>query len=218
MIAEILSRSGACKEVPHRKMSQNLLWDELPNLTTVLKPGNECDDVSAGERRTDEEMAVSTITDELFDSDGVALPTNAEAEANAKLDPAVLVALTGVAPPAHDLEENEEEEEEESIESEGVEVEIVVGSRRFGKVTKMKVNPLCLRDVSALGRQKMVTSNVTALRYRRKQRTRRERKFLQESLHNTLNGTTVSHTRDLVARLLSGERTEQPNFRRRYLL
>jgi hypothetical protein len=78
------------------------------------------------------------------------------------------------------------------------------------------VNPMCLKDVTALGRQKMVDSNVTALRHRRKQRARRERQFLQTSLINTLNGTMGSPVQNLVSRLDLGERREQPRFRKQY--
>mgnify|MGYP000630073176 CR=1 FL=1 len=73
---------------------------------------------------------------------------------------------------------------------------------------------MCLKDVTALGHQKMVDSNVTALRHRRKQRARRERRFLQTSLINTLSGTMGSPIRELVSRLDSGERREQPRFRK----
>jgi hypothetical protein len=216
MIAEILSRSGACVEQVGRRMSENLLWNELPNLTTVLKDATEVDAVVASERRTDEELVVSNITDEFFDDEGVAISTEAETEANAELDPAVLAAVTGLAPGGA-LEDTEGiEEDEEGAEVDGVEVEITVGDRRFGKVNKMKVNPLCLKDVHSLGRQKMVASNVSALRYRRKQRAKREGQFLQISLLNTMNGTTRNRTMDMVVRLDSCVRREHPNFRKTY--
>jgi hypothetical protein len=100
---------------------------------------------------------------------------------------------------------NEEEEEEEAVEADGDEVEITVGKHLFGKVTKMKVNQMCLKDVCTLECQKMVDWNVTALRYRRKQRARRERQFLQTTLINMLNGTMGSRILELVLRLDSGE-------------
>ena len=157
------------------------------------------------------------ITDEFFDGNGVPISSDAETDANAELDPAVLAAIMGMAPPTNEIEDNNEDEvEEESTESEGVEVEITVGECQFGKVTKMMVNPLCLKDVCALGRKKMLDSNVGALRHKRKQRTRRERDFLQTSLLNMLNGTTGSHTRELVSCLQSGGQTEQPSFCQRY--
>jgi hypothetical protein len=93
-----------------------------------------------------------------------------------------------------------------------MEVEITVGNRQFGKVNKIKMNPLCLKDVNALGQQKMVQLNVSALRYRRKQRARREGQFLQTSLLNTLNGTTGNRTMDLVLRLDLCVQREQPEF------
>jgi hypothetical protein len=216
MIAELLSRSGACIEHPGRKMRENLFWDELPNLTTLLKDAADFEAETAGERRTDEELCVSNITDAFFDDDGVAITTEAETEANAELDPAVLAAVTGVSA-NDDLEDrNEDEAEQETGDVDGEEVEITVGDRRFGKVTKLRVNPMCLKDVTALGRQKMVDSNVTALRHRRKQRARRERQFLQTSLINTLNGTMGSPVQNLVSRLDLGERREQPRFRKQY--
>ncbi len=129
----------------------------------------------------------------------------------------MLAALTGIAPAEDDLEQDLEQEEiKETTESDEIEVEIIVGERRFGKVSKMRVNPFCLKDVRAIGRKRMVDSNVSALRHRRKQRTRRERRFLQTSLLNTLNGTMGSQTRDLVNRLDSGELPEQPSFRKRF--
>jgi hypothetical protein len=198
MVAKILSRSGACTKQAGQRMRENLLWDELPNLTTILKEAAEVDAELASERRTDKELVVSNITNEFFDDDGVAISTEAETEANAELNPAVLAALTGIAP-GGTLEETEEiKEEEEVAEVDGVEVKITVGNQRFGKVNKIKVNPLCLKDVNALGRQKMVQLNVLALQYRRKQRARREGQFLQTSLLNTLNGTTGNRTMDLV--------------------
>jgi hypothetical protein len=57
---------------------------------------------------------------------------------------------------------------------------------------------------------------VLALRHTRKQRSRRERMFLQTSLLNTLNGTMGSRTRDLVMRLETGKIQEQPRFRIRF--
>ncbi len=63
MIAEILSRSGACREQPQRKMRENLFWDELPNLTTILKDADEVAAETACEQRTEEELAISNITD-----------------------------------------------------------------------------------------------------------------------------------------------------------
>ncbi len=63
MIAEILSRSGACREQPRRKMRENLFWDELPNLTTILKDADEVAAETACEQRTEEELAISNITD-----------------------------------------------------------------------------------------------------------------------------------------------------------
>jgi hypothetical protein len=217
MIAEILSRSGACREQPQRKMTKNLFWDKLPNLTTLLTTDANVESQTPGERRTDEELAVSNMTDEFLDDFGAPINTEAETAANAVLEPAVLAALTGIAPAKDDLEQDtEQEEEEEPIESDEVEIEITVGERRFGKVSKIRVNPFCLKDVGAFGRKKMVDSNVSALRHRRKQPSRRERMFLQTSLMNTLNGTMGSRTMDLVMRLDTGGLQEQPCFRKRF--
>jgi hypothetical protein len=105
----------------------------------------------------------------------------------------------GIAPAKDDLEQDtEQDKEEESTELDNVEVEITVGEHWFGKVSKIRVNPFCLRDVCTFGCQKIVNSNVSALRHTRKQRTRRERMFLQASLLMTLNGTMGNQTRDLV--------------------
>jgi hypothetical protein len=114
MVAKILSRSGACTKQAGQRMRENLLWDELPNLTRILKEAAEVDAELASERRTDKELVVSNITDEFFDDDGVAISTKAETEANAELNPAVLAALTGIAP-GGTLEETEEIEEEEEV-------------------------------------------------------------------------------------------------------
>jgi hypothetical protein len=128
MIAKILSRSGACKEQPLRKMRENLFWDELPNLTTILKDAAELAAKTAGEQRTEEELAVSNITDKLFDDNGVPITTDAETEANAVLDTAVLATLTGIAPAEDDLEQDlEQEEDKETTESDEIKVEIIVG-------------------------------------------------------------------------------------------
>jgi hypothetical protein len=126
----------------------------------------------------------------------------------------------GIAPPKDDLEDDiNQEEEEEPTESDGVEVEITIGEHQFGKVTKMRLNPSCLKDVCTFGCKKMVGSNVSALHHRRKQRTRREGLFLQTSLLNTRNGVTmVSRTRDLVLLLELGKlEPEQPSFQKRFM-
>jgi hypothetical protein len=117
------------------------------------------------------------IVDALFNDDGIAISTEAEIEANAELDPAMLVAQTGLAP--DDDLEDKTEEEEEPAEVDKLEVKITVGDCQFGKVTKMKVNPLCLKDDCTFGYQKINNSNVLALRHRRKQRAMRERQLLQ---------------------------------------
>lgn len=130
MIAEILSMSGACREQPLRNMRENLLWDELPNLTTVLTTDGNIDSETSGEQRTDEELAVLNITNEFFGNDGAPISTEAQTAANTVLDPAVLAALTGLAPAEDDLEQDtEEEEEEEPPKSDEVELEITVGGR-----------------------------------------------------------------------------------------
>jgi hypothetical protein len=77
MIAEILSMSGACREQPLRNMRENLLWDELPNLTTVLTTDGNIDSETSGEQRTDEELAVLNITNEFFGNDGAPISTEA---------------------------------------------------------------------------------------------------------------------------------------------
>jgi hypothetical protein len=135
-------------------MSENLLWNELPNLTTLLKEATEVNTVVALERRTDEELVVSNITNEFFDDNGVPISTEAETEANAELDPAVLAALAGLAPGGALQDMEDIEEQEEVAEVDGMEVKITVGDRQFGKVNKMKVNQLCLRDVHTLGCEK----------------------------------------------------------------
>jgi hypothetical protein len=160
---------------------------------------------------------ISNITHAFFDDDGAPNSTEAETAANAVLDPAVLAALPGIAPAEDDLEEDtEQEEEEEPTESDKVEVEITVGKPQFGKVFKIRVSPFCIKDVGAYGRKKMVDSDVSALRHRRKQRLRRERLFLQTNLLNTLNGTMGSRTRYLVMQLDTGELQEQPCFLNRF--
>jgi hypothetical protein len=190
------------------------LWDKLPSHTTLLEDVDEDNYKMAGERQTDKELVVANITDEFFDDDGVAISTEAESEATAELNPSVLAALTGLA--TGDNLEDGNEEEEEDAEADGVEVEITVGDCQFGKVTKMKVNPMCLKHVCTLGCQKMTNSNVSASRHRRKQQDRRKRQFLQISLMNMLNGTTGNRITELVLRLDTGEQIDQPSFRKKF--
>jgi hypothetical protein len=40
-------------------MRENLFWDELPNLTTLLTTDANVDSETSGEQRTDEELAES---------------------------------------------------------------------------------------------------------------------------------------------------------------
>jgi hypothetical protein len=58
-------------------------------------------------------FAISNMTDEFFNNEGVWISTHAETEATTELDPpAVLAAQAGGVTPAYNLEDRDDEEEE----------------------------------------------------------------------------------------------------------
>jgi hypothetical protein len=83
---------------------------------------------------------------------------------------------------ANDEEEQSDGESDEDIASEK-EVDVVVGSRRVGKVRRAKINDLGFKNIWELGNDMMNRKNLRECRQRARQRERRQRDSLRDILY-----------------------------------
>lgn len=173
LVHEVLTLSKFFVETPGRKFNTNHVWSVLPKVTTKLSKPEPKTSTSG----FDEDAILEEIAEQALDSDPIGTGATGEGD-----DSNVVEALmTHVEGSSEDVVNGDSP-------SVRVTNETVTVAGKTKKVKKHGLHPFIMKDVFAIGKEKMCAKDIVAIRHRAKHREARERKALMDDLFIFLKG------------------------------